>query len=139
MPDAVTPAGIFPEFEFSTVGGWIAALGSGQQSSYYGDAADLVVSQHYVTPAGDIRTLPFPAAATGPKVDDLLKGSEGAFGVLVAVTLKIFRHMPQNRRRFAFLFPSWTAAVDAARTSARANSACRRCCASRMRRRPTWP
>jgi acyl-homoserine lactone acylase PvdQ len=35
--------GHFPQsFEFSSVGGWIAALGSGQASSLYGDAADLV-------------------------------------------------------------------------------------------------
>jgi alkyldihydroxyacetonephosphate synthase len=111
--------GHFPQsFEFSTVGGWIAALGSGQQSSYYGDAADLVVSQHYITPAGEIRTLPYPATATGPKVNDMLKGSEGCFGVMVAATLKIFRHQPENRRRFSFLFPSWPTAVDAARSIA---------------------
>jgi alkyldihydroxyacetonephosphate synthase len=108
--------GHFPQsFEFSTVGGWIAALGAGQQSSHYGDAADLVVSQHYITPAGEIRTLPYPATATGPKVNDIFKGSEGCFGVMVSATLKIFRHQPQNRRRFSFLFPSWPAAVAAAR------------------------
>ena len=108
--------GHFPQsFEFSTVGGWIAALGSGQQSSYYGDAADLVVAQHYVTPAGRIRTLPYPAVATGPRVDGMLMGSEGAFGVLVSATLKIFRSLPEHRRRFAFLFPAWPAAVEAAR------------------------
>ena len=108
--------GHFPQsFEFSTVGGWVAALGSGQQSTYYGDAADLVVSQHYVTPVGEIRTRPYPATATGPKVNDIFKGSEGAFGVLVGATLKVFPSWPQNRRRFSFLFPSWTAAVAAAR------------------------
>ncbi|HDI60840.1 MAG TPA: FAD-binding oxidoreductase [Desulfobacteraceae bacterium] len=111
--------GHFPQsFEYSTVGGWIAALGAGQQSSYYGNIADLVVSQHYVTPAGEIRTLPYPAAATGPKVNDMLKGSEGCFGVMVAATLKIFRHQPENRRRFSFLFPSWSRAVAAARAIA---------------------
>ncbi|MEE4607371.1 MAG: FAD-binding oxidoreductase [Desulfobacteraceae bacterium] len=111
--------GHFPQsFEYSTVGGWIAALGAGQQSSYYGDAADLVVSQHYVTPAGEIRTLPYPATATGPKVNDMLKGSEGCFGVMVAATLKIFRHRPENRHRFSFLFPSWPRAVAAARAIA---------------------
>ena len=108
--------GHFPQsFEFSTVGGWISALGSGQQSTYYGDAAGLVVAQHYVTPVGEIRTLGYPAAATGPRVDAMLMGSEGTFGVLVGVTLKIFRRLPQNRRPFAFLFPSWPAAVAAAR------------------------
>ena len=108
--------GHFPQsFEFSTVGGWILALGSGQQSSYYGDACDLVVSQEYVTPAGTFKTLDFPGTATGPKVNDIMKGSEGAFGVLVGVTLKIFRYMPENRRRFSYIFPSWAKAVNATR------------------------
>jgi alkyldihydroxyacetonephosphate synthase len=108
--------GHFPQsFEYSSVGGWIAALGSGQQSTYYGDMYDLVVSQEYVTPVGEFKTLDFPAAATGPKVNDIMKGSEGAFGVLVSATLKIFRYMPENRQRFAFVFPDWHAAVDGAR------------------------
>lgn len=108
--------GHFPQsFEYSTVGGWVVTLGSGQASTYYGDAADLVVSQAYVTPTGSLRTLDYPATATGPKVHDMLKGSEGTFGVLVEVTMKIFRHMPGNRRYFSFMFPSWEAAVDASR------------------------
>jgi alkyldihydroxyacetonephosphate synthase len=108
--------GHFPQsFEISTVGGWIQALGSGQASTYYGDACDLVISQEYVTPAGIIKTLDFPGTATGPKVNDIMKGSEGAYGILVEATLKIFRHLPINRKRFAFMFPSWETAVDAAR------------------------
>ena len=102
-------------FEYSSVGGWIAALGSGQQSSYYGDMYDIVLSQEYVTPAGSIKTLDFPGTATGPKVNDIMKGSEGAYGILVSATLKVFRYMPENRRRFSYLFPTWKAAVDAAR------------------------
>jgi alkyldihydroxyacetonephosphate synthase len=108
--------GHFPQsFEFSTVGGWIAALGSGQQSSYYGDAYDMVVSQELVTPTGTIKTLSYPACATGPKINDLIKGSEGTLGVLVAVTMKVFRYYPDNRKRFAFIFPSWHAGVEALR------------------------
>ncbi|MDJ0803707.1 MAG: FAD-binding oxidoreductase, partial [Desulfobacterales bacterium] len=108
--------GHFPQsFEYSTVGGWVLTLGSGQASTYYGDAADLMVSLEIVTPTGDIRTLDYPATATGPKVADLIKGSEGAFGVLVEVTLRVYRHMPANRRHFSFMFPSWPAAVEASR------------------------
>ncbi len=108
--------GHFPQsFEFSSVGGWIATLGSGQQSSYYGDAGDLVISQEYITPSGDIKTLDYPATATGPKVNDMLKGSEGCYGILVEVTMKIFRYQPLNRRNFSFIFPSWESAVEACR------------------------
>lgn len=108
--------GHFPQsFEFSTLGGWILAKGSGQQSSYYGDACDLVISQEYVTPAGSFKTLDYPSTATGPMVNDIMKGSEGSFGVLVSATMKIFRHMPRNRKRFSFIFPSFADAVNACR------------------------
>jgi alkyldihydroxyacetonephosphate synthase len=62
-----------------------------------------------------IKTLDFPGTATGPKVNDIMKGSEGAYGVLVSATMKIFRFMPENRSRFAFIFPTWESAVDASR------------------------
>lgn len=108
--------GHFPQsFEYSTVGGWIVTLGSGQASTYYGDAYDIVFSQEYVTPAGTFKTLDYPATATGPKVNDIMKGSEGAFGILVEITMKIFRYMPENRSRFSFMYPTWEAAVDASR------------------------
>jgi len=108
--------GHFPQsFEFSSVGGWIAALGSGQESSYYGDMADIVLGQEIVTPTGSITTLAYPGTATGPRVNDILKGSEGAFGVTVSATLKVFRHLPNNSRRFAFIFPDWNSTIAAAR------------------------
>jgi len=108
--------GHFPQsFEYSTVGGWVVTLGSGQASTYYGDAYHLVISQEYVTPAGTFRTREFPAEATGPKVNDIMKGSEGTFGILVEVTMKIYRHMPENRKYFSFMFPSWDQAVEASR------------------------
>lgn len=108
--------GHFPQsFEYSTVGGWIVTLGSGQASTYYGDAYDIVLSQEYVTPVGTFKTHDYPATATGPKVNDIMKGSEGTYGILVEVTMKIFRSLPENRRRFSFMFPTWEAAVNASR------------------------
>ena len=108
--------GHFPQsFEYSSVGGWIVTLGSGQASSYYGDMYDIVLSQEYITPAGSFKTLDFPGTATGPKINDIMKGSEGSFGVLVSATLKVFRYMPENRQRFAFIFPTWESAVNASR------------------------
>ncbi len=108
--------GHFPQsFEFSCVGGWVVTLGSGQASSYYGDACDLVVSQEYITPTGAFKTHDFPATATGPKINDIMKGSEGCFGVLVAVTMKIFQYQPETARQFTFMFPKFETAVNAAR------------------------
>lgn len=108
--------GHFPQsFEYSSVGGWIVTLGSGQASTYYGDAYDIVLSQEYVTPAGTFETHNYPGTATGPKINDIMKGSEGAFGILVELTMKVFRHMPENRQRFALMLPTWEAAVNASR------------------------
>ena len=108
--------GHYPQsFEHSTVGGWVVTLGSGQASTYYGDAADMVVSQEYVTPTGNFKTLDYPAAATGPKLNDIMKGAEGTFGILVEISMKFFRYNPKNRRYFSFMFPSWHGTVDAAR------------------------
>ncbi len=108
--------GHFPQsFEISSVGGWVLALGSGQASTYYGDAGDLVASMEFVTPSGNFTTREFPASATGPNINDIIKGSEGAFGILVEITMKIFRYMPENRRYFSYMFPDWESAVEASR------------------------
>ena len=108
--------GHFPQsFEFSTVGGWILTKGAGQNSTYYGKIEHMVISQRYITPAGMIITRDYPADAIGPDIDQIMIGSEGAFGILVSATLKIFRYMPKNRRRFSFMFADWPPAVKAAR------------------------
>lgn len=108
--------GHFPQsFEYTTVGGWVVTRGAGQNSTYYGKIEDMVLSQEMVTPRGVIRTQDHPAAATGPDTDQILLGSEGAFGVLTEVTLRIHRHMPDEQRRFSYLFPDWASATAAAR------------------------
>lgn len=108
--------GHFPQsFEYSSVGGWVVTRGAGQNSTYYGKIEDLVIAQEYVTPAGVIRTPEHPRAATGPDIDQALIGSEGCFGVLTAVTLRVFRRMPENTRRCSYLFRDWESARAACR------------------------
>jgi len=108
--------GHFPQsFEFSSVGGWVVTRGAGQNSTYYGKIEHMVISQEYVTPAGIIKTPEFPADACGPDIDQIMIGSEGAFGVLVAVTLKVFRYLPRNRKRFSYIFKTWEDAKNATR------------------------
>ncbi|MDR3669956.1 MAG: FAD-binding oxidoreductase [Holophaga sp.] len=108
--------GHFPQsYEFSTVGGWVVTRGAGQNSTYYGKIEDLVLSQEYVTPAGLLRTGSYPAAAVGPDTDQIMMGSEGAFGILTEVTLRVFRLRPGNRHRFSYLFPDWDSACRAVR------------------------
>jgi alkyldihydroxyacetonephosphate synthase len=108
--------GHFPQsFEYSTIGGWVVTRGAGQNSTYYGKIEDLVLSQKYVTPAGDIVTVDIPAKATGPDIDQIMIGSEGAYGILVEVMLKLHRYAPENRRRFSFVFRDWASGVEACR------------------------
>lgn len=108
--------GHFPQsFEFSTVGGWVVTKGAGQNSTYYGKIEDIVASQEYVTPIGTVKTQDYPRSATGPDFNQIMLGSEGAFGILVNVTLRVFRYAPENRRYYAFMFRDWESAKTAVR------------------------
>ncbi|MEW5815569.1 MAG: FAD-binding oxidoreductase [Spirochaetota bacterium] len=108
--------GHFPQsFEYSSVGGWVVTRGAGQNSTYYGKIENLVIAQEYITPAGTIKTAEYPACSTGPSIDEIMLGSEGAYGILVSVTLKIFRYRPQNRQRFSFMFRNWEDAKNCVR------------------------
>lgn len=108
--------GHFPQsFEFSTVGGWVVTRGAGQNSTYYGKIEDIVLSQEYVTPVGILQTPEYPRAALGPDLNQVMLGSEGTLGVLTEVTLKLRRYLPENTRRFSYLFKTWDDARNACR------------------------
>lgn len=102
-------------FDSSTVGGWIVTRGAGQSSTYYGKIEDLVISQEYLTPVGEISTKEYPAEAIGPDIDRIMIGSEGSYGILVEATLKIFRYRPENTKRFSYIFKNWRDALEAVR------------------------
>lgn len=99
-------------FEFSTLGGWIAARSSGQQSNQYGDIADLLVSCRVVTPEGELATWDGPVSAAGPDLDMVLAGSEGRMGVITQATVRI-HPKPQGHRIQAVLFPSFAEGATA--------------------------
>ena len=108
--------GHFPQsFEYSSVGGWVVTHGSGQNSTYYGCIQDMVLGQEYATPVGHIKTDSYPRKATGPDLDRIMMGSEGTFGILTHVTLKVSRFMPGTINRFSFMFKDWETGQAAAR------------------------
>lgn len=108
--------GHFPQsFMHSSVGGWVVTRGAGQNSTYYGKIEDMVIAQEYVTPRGLLQTAPQPRSATGPDFDQIMMGSEGCFGVLTAVTLRVCKYRPENTRRYSYLFRTWGDALAAAR------------------------
>ncbi|MDR3317817.1 MAG: FAD-binding oxidoreductase [Clostridiales bacterium] len=108
--------GHFPQsYEYSSVGGWVVTRGAGQNSTYYGKIEDIVISQEYATPAGVIKSDPYIRTATGPSVDQIMMGSEGAFGVLTEVTLRVFRYRPENHLKFSYMFRTWQDGMAASR------------------------
>jgi alkyldihydroxyacetonephosphate synthase len=101
-------------FLHSTLGGWIAARGAGQQSNRYGRAEDWLVGAELATPTGLWRTEPFPGSAAGPRLGDLVPGSEGTLGIITAATVRI-QPLPQVRDHRAYLMPHFAAGREAIR------------------------
>jgi alkyldihydroxyacetonephosphate synthase len=101
--------------EWATVGGYLAARGSGVLSTRYGKIEDLVLSLRVATPAGGlIDTVPVPRHAVGPELTQLFIGSEGTLGIVTRATLAIVP-LPETRRFAAVSFPSVHAGIDAIR------------------------
>lgn len=99
----------------STVGGWAACRGAGQVSSRYGKIEDIVVGLKAVLPDGRRLTVrPLARRAVGPSIKDLLVGSEGVFGFITELTLRV---SPKSlvQRGVTLAFPSLQSAMDALR------------------------
>lgn len=104
--------GHFPQsFEFSTAGGWVAAKGAGQASTGYGKIEDILLSLTAVTPMGNFSSKAYPAASIGPDMFRLFLGSEGCFGVITTVTLKVRKYNPNHSSKGSFIFKNFESAV----------------------------
>lgn len=112
--------GHFPQsFEFASIGGFAATRSSGQSSAGYGRFDALVVGLRAATPSGELSLGSAPANAAGPDLRQLLLGSEGAFGVITAVTVRV-RALPAEKVYEGWRWPSFDAGRDAMRTLAQA-------------------
>jgi len=99
----------------ATLGGYLAARGSGVISTKYGKAEDLVLSIEAVMPDGTIiRTPPVRSHASGPGLLNFLVGSEGTLGVITEATMQI-EHLPETRLFRAVLFDDLSKALEAGR------------------------
>src|ERR1043166_1489670 len=113
--------GHYPQsFEFSTLGGWIAHRGAGQQSSRYGKAEDWLLAATLATPRGMFATKDFPASAAGPRLTDLMAGSEGAFGIVTEATVRIHA-APERAEDRAYLFRDFASGAQAIRETVQAD------------------
>ncbi|CAM5742467.1 hypothetical protein SALBM311S_01860 [Streptomyces alboniger] len=107
--------GHFPQsYEWASIGGYAATRSSGQASAGYGRFDDMVLGLTLATPEGTLETGRAPRSAAGPDLRQLVLGSEGAFGVITSVTVRI-RPVPQTRRYEGWRFASFEEGAAALR------------------------
>ncbi|MEU5608732.1 FAD-binding oxidoreductase [Streptomyces sparsogenes] len=110
--------GHFPQsFEWATIGGFAAARSSGQASAGYGRFDDMVTALRVATPEGTWDTGRAPRSAAGPDLRQLVLGSEGAFGVITSVTVRV-RPRPATRVYEGWRFASFAEGREALRALA---------------------
>ena len=110
--------GHFPQsFEFATIGGFAATRSSGQDSAGYGRFDDMVRGVRAVTPAGVLDLGRAPASAAGPDLRQLILGSEGVFGVITRVRVRV-HPVPETTRYEAWSFPDFATGAAALRAVA---------------------
>lgn len=110
--------GHFPQsFQFATIGGFAATRSSGQASAGYGRFDDMVTGLRVVTPAGTLELGGAPKTAAGPDLRQLFLGSEGTFGIITQVTVRI-RRIPPVTVGEAWHFPDFGSGADALRAVA---------------------
>ena len=95
--DSLEPYGLMPGHDpysvpIASVAGTISTNGVGYRAAAYGPMGDQVVALEVVLPDGRvIETRDVPKPSSGPNLNHLFIGAEGAFGVITRATIKVFR------------------------------------------------
>lgn len=105
--------GHYPQsIDVAQMGGLVATRSAGQFSTKYGNIEDLLVSLEAVLPDGRItRIKDAPRRSTGPDLRHIWLGSEGAFGVITEVTVKVFPR-PADRWLQAYAVPNMRVGLE---------------------------
>ncbi|NLG54930.1 MAG: FAD-binding oxidoreductase [Rhodococcus sp.] len=107
--------GHFPQsFQYATIGGFAATRSSGQDSAGYGRFDDMIRGMRVITPAGVLDVGKAPASAAGPDLVELFSGSEGTFGIITQVRLRVHQ-VPEVTRYEAWSFPDFATGAAALR------------------------
>ena len=107
--------GHFPQsFELSTIGGWVASRSSGQQSLRYGRIEQLFAGGRMETFQGTWEIPTFPASAAGPDPREMVLGSEGRFGAITEVKVRV-TPVAEHESFHVLFFPDWERARLCAR------------------------
>lgn len=107
--------GHFPQsFQFASIGGFAATRSSGQNSAGYGRFDDMVRGLRAITPAGVLDLGRAPESAAGPDLRQLFIGSEGVFGIITRVRVRV-HPVPETVRYEAWVFPDFQTGTAALR------------------------
>ncbi|WP_435745031.1 FAD-binding oxidoreductase [Microbacterium sp. PMB16] len=107
--------GHFPQsFRYATIGGFAAARSSGQNSAGYGRFDTMVTGLRVATPTGDIELGRSPGSAAGPDLMRVFLGSEGIFGVITEVKVRV-HPIPQDRVFESWSFPDFASGAEGLR------------------------
>jgi alkyldihydroxyacetonephosphate synthase len=114
-PHGLTLGHVPQSHQEATLGGYVATRSAGQASTGYGRIDDNVLGVRLATPRGELvlggRS---PASAAGPRLLDVVVGSEGALGIITEATLRVAPR-PTTKRYAAWLLPSFRAGCEALR------------------------
>ncbi|OXM15729.1 FAD-binding oxidoreductase [Paenibacillus herberti] len=99
--------GHYPQsINLAQMGGLVATRSSGQFSTKYGNIEDVLLGLEAVLPNGEIiRIKNIPRRSVGPDLRHIWLGSEGIFGIITEVSVKIFP-TPQERWMQAYAIPN---------------------------------
>ena len=107
--------GHFPQsFRYATIGGFAAARSSGQNSAGNGRFDTMVTGIRVATPTGDIELGRSPGSAAGPDLIRVFLGSEGIFGVITEVRVRV-HPTPRDRVFESWSFPDFASGADGLR------------------------
>lgn len=116
LNEAGFTCGQYPQsFQSAVLGGMVATRAIGTFSTKYGKMDDMVNSLEVVLPNGHIyESHKCPKASTGPELDQLFLGSEGVYGIVTKVEMKIY---PVAEKRYfeAYTFENTESALTAIR------------------------
>lgn len=110
--------GHFPQsYRYATIGGFAATRSAGQSSSGYGRFDAVANEIELTTPVGRMRTLSTPHTAAGPSLRELVLGSEGVFGVITDVGVRV-RVDPEHKVYEGWFAPGFAEGIEIVRALA---------------------
>ncbi|MDR1966971.1 MAG: FAD-binding oxidoreductase [Synergistaceae bacterium] len=109
-------SGHYPQsFQSACLGGMAATRAIGTFSTKYGKMDDMVTALDVVLPTGEIlKTHEAPKRSTGPELVQLFLGSEGAYGIITSVEMRI-HPIAESRIFKTYTFPTTEDGIGALR------------------------